>query len=81
MSEHVINAESDLEALQTAETKLEFGDILVHKKIAFAKVEAWVAKYYPNIEIFSITPGTDLYSQYGYNCSVVISKESEMNAE
>jgi len=53
----------------------EFGvselDIIVHKKLQYHEIVYMLLKRFTGSELFPIMAGTDLYTKFGYNSSVV----------
>jgi len=51
---------------------LEVNDIIVHKQLQYAVLVFELQKDYPDIEVMYVHPGTDLFTKYGYNTSIVL---------
>ena len=47
-------------------------DVIVHKPLEYATVVYELQKVHPEIKLMYAHPGTDTYTEHGYNTSVVI---------
>lgn len=67
-----INTKEDIQALAQIDPPLQAGDILVHKPFEYYILDGELKKVFDSVAIFPATVGTDIYTIYGYNTSVVV---------
>lgn len=70
MAVYSVNKLSDAAARLAAGGFLQY-DVIQHKEIDFAVMVGFVKQHFPNIQIVPCSPGTSLYTQYGYNTALV----------
>jgi len=72
MAKYIVNTVEDIQALKTDATiVLKRGDIIVHKPFEFYMAQGHFQKYFDSIELFPVSPGTEVYTINGYNTSVI----------
>lgn len=64
---------TEAQVIELAQEKIfERGDILVHKFITFADMQALLKRHYSDdLKLFPASPGTKVYTINGYNTSVI----------
>ena len=76
MAKYNISSKEDLVTIKAehidTSKKFEKGDIIVHKPFSFAEMQGLLKKSYANeIKIFPASPGTPVFTNNGYNTSVI----------